>query len=699
MKDDKAILLEIRERYDDGWNGDSQNRIDMESDLQFAAGHHWPEDVRLEREEDGRPCITENHLAQFIRQVANDMRANPPGVKVMAGSGGAEKSVADILTGMIRDIEAKSKTQRPYVTAGASAARCGIGHWRILTDYTGPTSFEQEIRLEPIYNPFAVVWDPTAITATREDANWCFVIEEMSRDEFARQYPKAHAISFDSKDSETWAPGWMNAETDTIRVAEYWRKVKEPATVCLLMDGSSGFKDDLPKEMHQMIVSERESDRVKVEVIKTNGVEVLEKAQEFPSRYIPIIPVVGEEYSVGAKMVRHSVIRFAKDSQTMHNYWLSTQTEHLALQPKAPFIATAKQVQNYADIWKTANTSNHSVLLFDVDKDAPTMLPSRSQPPASSSAFAEQINRANEGMKNTTGIHDASLGMGGNETSGKAIMARQREGDVGTFEFRDNLNASVEHTGRILVELIPVIYDTPRMQRILGEDGAEDFAEINKPMVDPQTGQQMMDPKTGKQKIENDLKLGEYSVQVRSGPSFTTRRQEAAESMLQFVQTMPQSASLVMDLVAKNMDWPGADEFAERFKKMLPPQVAEQDDTDDPEELQKRQAAQQSAAQQQQMQQRAMDAEIGEKEAKTAKAGADARKSDAEAIQTQMETMMQSGQLQQMIGQLVAAQVQQALQSIAPPPMPMGQQPMMQPAPMEQPQPMPPPSNGGQGPY
>ena len=689
MSDDLGILKEIRDRYDEGWTADISNREAMESDLLFVAGNQWPEDVRLERETDGRPCITENHMPQFVRQVANDMRANPPAVKVIAGSGGAEKSVADILTGMVRDIEAKSKTQRPYVTAGASAARCGIGHWRILTDYTSPTSFEQEIKIEPIHNPFAVVWDPVAVTATREDANWCFVVDELSEDEFARQYPKANAISFDNKDSELWASGWLNATRKTVRIAEYWRKVSKKAVAVQMMDGTTLFEDELPQGYAPMIAQKRDSERTVVEVIKTNGHEILEKAQEFPCRYIPIIPVVGEEYSVGDQKVRHSVIRFAKDSQTIHNYWLSTQTEHLALQPKAPFVATAKQVAAYSDIWKTANTSNHSVLIFDVDKDAPNSRPMREQPPASSAAFSEQIARAGDGMKATTGIHEASLGQQGNEKSGVAIQARQREGDVGTFEFRDNLNASVEHTGRILVELIPKIYDTPRMVRILGEDGAEDFAEINKPTMGPD----------GQQKIENNLKLGEYGVQVRSGPSYTTRRQEAAESMLQFVQTMPDAASIVMDLVAKNMDWPGADEFAERFKKMLPPQIAEEyeDETDDPEELQKREAKKQAAAQQQQMQQRGADAEIGEKEAKAAKAQADAQKSSAEAIQTQMETMMQSGQLQQMIGQLVAAQVQQALQSIAPPPMPMGQ-PMMQPAPMEQPQPMQPPTNGGQGP-
>jgi DNA-binding TFAR19-related protein (PDSD5 family) len=672
-----TFLKEVRERYDLGWSADIRNREAMESDLRMVAGDQWPEDVRLEREgaTQPRPCITENLLPQFVRQVGNDMRANPPAVKVIAGSGGASKPVADILTGMVRNIEARSATLRPYVTAGVSAARCGIGHWRVLTDYTGPTSFEQELKIEPIHNPFAVVWDPCAVAATREDANWCFVIEEMSEDEFEAQYPKAKPVSFDGKDNEAWFSAWLNGSRKTIRVAEYWRKVREPAKVCLMMDGSSVWKDELPKEMHGLIVRERESDRVRVEVTKTNGFEVLEETQAWPGRHIPIVPVVGEEYSVGEQRVRHSVIRFAKDSQQLYNYWLSTQTEHLALQPKAPYIATAKQVAKYADIWKTANTDNHSVLIYDADSEAPNSRPQREMPPQGSIAFTEQVRRAADSLKATTGIYEASLGEQGNEKSGKAIMARQREGDVGTFEFRDNLNASVEHTGRILINLIPIIYDTHRIERILGEDGEEDFAELNKPVLD-QYGQPVMNPQTGQPELENNLAAGEYGVFVRSGPSFTTRRQEAAESMMQFVQTAPQSAQMVLDLIAKNMDWPGADEFAERFKKMLPPNL--QPETDDPEEQAQRQAAAQQAAEAEQVQKRGVMAEIAEKEANAAESQADARKAAAEAAQTQMETMLQSGQMQQFVQAAVESQVRQILAAMQPQPpqpapMPMGQ--------------------------
>lgn len=658
MKQDPALLQEVRENYEEGWSADIDNRIAMESDLRFNAGEQWADDVRLERQSDNRPIITENRCPQFVRQVANDMRANPPAIKVLPTSGGANKAVADIMTGMVRNIEADGNTRRPYIVAGTSAARCGIGHFRVLTDYVSPRSFDQKILIRPIDNPFAVVWDPTSTTTTREDADWCFVIEEMKDEQFARMYPNAQPVSFDNKDAEGWSARWLNASKNTIRVAEYWRKRYEDDTLCLYADGRTAFKSEKEKvaayrEAEIPVVDERPTERIIVECIKTNGHEILEEAEEWPTPHIPIVCVPGEEYSVGEHRVRHSVIRFAKDSQVLHNYWLSTQVEHLALQPKAPYVATAKMVAKYQSIWKNANKKNYSVLVYDPDKDAPGMKPQREAPPQSSQAFSEQIMRASDGMKATTGVYDAALGQQGNETSGKAIQARDHQGDVSTFEFRDNLNAAVEYAGKILVKLIPIIYDTHRMERILGEDGSDDFEEINKPVIDQQTGEQ---------RVENDLSLGEYDAQVSSGPSYTTRRQEASESMLQFVQTNPQAAQVVMDLVAKNMDWPGADEFAERLQKLLPPNMLP--DTDDPEEQQQRQQAAQQAQQAAQKQERAQNAEIAETEAKAAK-------TQAEAMQTQLETAMQSGQVQQMIGQIVEMQVQQILSQMTAPQIPM----------------------------
>jgi hypothetical protein len=392
------------------------------------------------------------------------------------------------------------------------------------------------------------------------------------------------------------------------------------------------------------------SERTAVYSLKTNGIQILEEPQEFAVPMIPIVPVIGEEFAVGDKKIRHSVIRFAKEPQQLYNYWLSTQTEHLALQPKAPYIATNAMVAKYQGVWKTANTSNHAVLVYDPDPNAPGMRPQREQPPASSPAHTEQVLRARDAMKATTGIYDAGLGSQSNETSGRAIMARQRESDVGTSEFLDNLAASVSYTGKILLKLIPKIYDTPRLVRILGEDGAEAFKQINQPYPDPVTGEVK----------EFNLALGEFEAQVSTGPSYTTRRQEAAESMLAFVQTAPQSAQFVMDLIARNMDWPGADEFAARFKKALPPNM--QPDPSTPQEQEVVKAAQQKAEEAEQIAKRGQMAQIMKTEADTADKQAETAKTELEAKQLALELMMQNGALQQ----IVQEQVQAALASMFP---------------------------------
>ena len=648
------LLKEIRDNYDAAIEGDRKNREEAEVDLQFLAGKQWPEEVRLERESDNRPCITENNLPQFVRQIVGDMRAMRPAIKIIPDGNGATKEVAEIQTGIIRDIEAKAASGRPYLTAGASAARCGIGHWRVLHDYEDDKTFDQCIKLESIENPFAVVWDPLSGSKTRGDANYCFVTDLMPEEVFKLAYPDAHVTSFDV--SEQWSSHWYDKAHNSVRVAEYWRKKPVQKRLLRLVDGQAVFEEQLPPEALSMVVDQRVVDTFVVEVIKTNGYEILEPPREWATKHIPIVAVVGEEFEVGEGRVRHSAIRFARDPQQLYNYWLSTQTEHLALQPKAPFIATAKQVAKFKQDWKEANEKNRPVLLYEVDGQAPP--PQRQSPPASSGAMSEQLMRAANAMKSTTGIYDAGLGARSNEQSGKAILARQRESDVGTSEFLDNLAASIAYTGEIIIELIPHIYDTERQIRVLSEDGSETFEEVNKRLQTPEG-----------EKLINALFIGKYGVNVTTGPSYTTRRQEAADSMMDFMRVNPQAGQIVMDLVAKNMDWPGADQFAERFQKMLPPQI--QPDTDDPEELQKRQQALQQAAQAAQIQRRGIVAEIAEKEGKAAKTMADAQKTaaetanvasdtrltDVETAQKQLELMLQSGALQGLVQQMVAQQI------------------------------------------
>lgn len=611
--EDRDLLLEIRTRRDEAQEADEDNANAAKHDLKFLSGDQWPDSIKQEREADDRPVVTENDLPQFVRQVVGDMRSQRPSIKVNPDGDGAEKEVAEIYTGLIRDIEAKAATKRPYITAGASAARCGIGHWRILTDYESDQSFDQCIKLEPIDNPFAVLWDPLATAITREDAGYCFVTFLLSEEEFKRQYPEAKVVDFES--TESWANDWLDRSSNSVRVAEYWRKKPKKRKLVELGDGFIGFEDDLKRQgllnAATAIRREREVDSFEVECIKTNGFEVLEEPSIWPTRHIPIVAVVGEEYNVGEKRVRHSVIRFAKDSQQMLNYWLSTQTEYVALQPKSPYIATAQQIAAYKTDWVEANIKNRPVLLYEhVNGVAP---PQRAQPPLSASGIADQIMLTKEAMRSTTGIYDAGLGKKSNETSGVAIAQRQRESDVGTSEFLDNLAASIAYTGEIIVDLIPHIYDTARQVRVLSEDGAESFKDINQRMATPEG-----------EKLVNALTRGKYAVTVTTGPSYTTKRQEAAESMLAFVQANPQAASIVLDLIAKNMDWPGAEQFAERFKKTLPPNL--QPESDDPKEQEARQAAAAQAQEAEQVQKQMVALEMGEKEAAIMKTKAEAQK-------------------------------------------------------------------------
>jgi hypothetical protein len=165
-------------------------------------------------------------------------------------------------------------------------------------------------------------------------------------------------------------------------------------------------------------------------------------------------------------------------------------------------------------------------------------------------------------MHDTTGMQQASLGKKSNEKSGRAIMARQHEGDVANYTFYDNLGRAMRYQGRVLVDLIPKIYDTPRIIRILGKDGMEQSVPINQQFKD----------KDGMDKLY-DLTVGKYDVSVTIGPSFTTEREEAAENMMTLIGAVPQAGMLISDLLVKNLDWPGADEISKRLRLLLPPEL------------------------------------------------------------------------------------------------------------------------------
>ncbi|MBL4753624.1 MAG: hypothetical protein JKY52_08550 [Flavobacteriales bacterium] len=666
--DGSGFMQKVRERAETAWESDRENREAARDDLKNLAGDQWPELERQKRDQEKRPYLTFNKLSASVRQVTGDLRSNRPSIKVKPVDGGADKDIADTYSGIIRNIEMRSKPGKPYITAGIQAASCGIGNFRIETDYVHSNTFDQDAIIRPIHNPFAVVWDPLARLSTRADARFCFVNERMGREEFKSRWPKAQIVDWDKFENEDTVDQWFDEKT--VRVAEYWEKTPVTKTIARLANGEMVTLEDLSEEEREevepFIKEQRERESHKVQMWTVSGLEILDGPEEWATPDIPIIAVAGEEIVSDDKVTRVGVIRHAKDAQRMYNYWNTANTEFVALAPKQPYIATVDQIAGFADDWKNANSDNKALLVYNADPRAPGA-PQRQTPPMPSSGMISAMQFASDDIKATTGIHDASLGARSNETSGIAIRERKVESDISNNFISDNLSSAVQHAGRILVDLIPIIYDTQRTIRILHEDGSEEFTDINTPNMD------MDGPE-----LINDLSVGKYDVDVQTGPSFGTKRQESAETLMQFGAAFPQASPFIADLVAMNMDWPGAEEIAERLRKMLPEGLVEGDDEDSsPEELQAKQAQAEAAQQQQQLQQAGIALQMAEMQAKVEKLQSEAQENSADTANKQADTAqkvldmaMQTGQFEQMVRSHIAQQLVDVLnqQSIAPAP-------------------------------
>lgn len=573
---DKDTITDALEAFKAASESEAKNRQAWVDDMRFARlGEQWPEKAKRQRELEGRPCLTINRLPAFIRQVTNDARQNRPMIRVHPVGDGADQETAEILNGLIRNIEYTSNADVAYDTALDHAVTGGFGYFRICTDYAADDVFEQDICIERVANPLTIYGDPESTGADSSDWNSAFVTETYTEAAFEKKFgKKAPKIDWEG-DSNDKNRLWFGQEG--IRVAEWWKRDDVSALLLKLSDGTVIFADKY-EELRPILeplgivpVQDRQTITKRVTQYILNGAEVLEK-NDWKGRYIPIIPVYGDEVLVEGERTLVSLVRFAKDPAQMYNYWRSASTELVALAPKAPFIGPKGAFKTDAAKWASANTVSHAYIEYDG-----AMPPQRQGfvgPPAG--AIQEALNAADD-MKSIMGLYDASLGARSNETSGRAILARQREGDVSTFNYIDNLSRAIRHAGRVIVDLIPHVYNTERIIRTINEDGTNRKVPINQPTQAEQQkaagdqAQQMQ----GMVRIY-DLTTGKYDVTCEAGPSFTTKREEAAAQMVEFIRAYPNAAPLIGDLLAKNLDWPGADDIAERLKAMLPPQVTGQ---------------------------------------------------------------------------------------------------------------------------
>ena len=560
---DNDILEEAKERLQQCQEADRDNRRNAAEDMRFAIGEQWPAEWKRQREAEDRPALTINRVQQMVKQVVNDMRQNRPAIKVHPVDSGADVAVADILSGIIRHIETSSNASDAYDTAAECAVTMGTGYIRILTEYEGD-GFDQCILIKRVRNPFTVFYDPMASNADGSDARFALVIDDIPREEFKSSYPDCKEVDYET---DVDKPDWITEET--IRIAEYFAIEEETDTLYLLADGTIAKRSDMPAPPPKLeIKKQRELIAKKVMWYKLTGVEILDR-KEWPGQYIPIIPVYGEEHDIEGEVIRFGIVRHARDPQQIYNYSRTSAVEQVALAPKSPYIIAEGQVEGYEDLWETANSVSHAYLPYKPTTVAGTQvaMPQRQAFTGVPVGAISDLQLAAEEIKAVTGIYDASLGNRSNETSGVAINARNKQADNATFHYTDNQGRSIRFVGRQLVDMIPRVYDTPRVARIVGIDGAEEMKQINTP--DPMTGQ-----------IINPLDVGRYDVTVDVGPSYQTRRIEAADSMIHFLQAYPPAAQVIGDLVAKAMDWPDSEAIAKRLKVMLPPQILQADQED-----------------------------------------------------------------------------------------------------------------------
>jgi hypothetical protein len=556
-------------------------RTSFVEDYKFAEadadnGFAWPDAVRRNRDIDERPCLTVNRTRQHNLQIINDSKQNKPGIVIRGTGNGATYESAKTYESIVRNIEYQSNAQTAYSTATEFQVKCGIGWIRVTREYRDEESFEQDLFIRRVNDPLSVYCDPDAKEADKSDMKFCFVFDDVLKDDFEDAYP-------DLKDFNDNALGIGGITSkDHIRVVEYFRKLEIKDELAAMRNPQTGQmetirRSKLPSDIWKDITADKTIQRrpityTKIERYLIVGDQIAEQTDEL-GKYISLVPVIGEETIIDGKLDRKGHTRALKDPGRIYNFWTSSAVEHVALQGKTPWVAPAQAIEDYEGYWNTANRVNHSVLPYNAFDDAGNALPAptRTQPPEYGPAYLSGMQVAVNEMMMVSGQYQPQMGEPSNERSGKALAERQRQGDNATYHFIDNLGVALRHVGRILLDQIPLVYDTKRAMQILALDGTDFEIEI-----DPQAKQSYLEHLNHDQEVVKRIfnpKLGKYDVQADIGPAYGTQRQQMFDALTTLIAQAPDMANLVGDIWMRAADFPGADEAAERFKRMLPPQA------------------------------------------------------------------------------------------------------------------------------
>ncbi len=600
----RMFLDQAMRRFQMAVDAEVYNRTQGLQDALMVDGEgQWDDDIRGKRLRKRRPCLTLNRFIPMIAHVANEQRMSRPAIQIDPVGGGADPDSAEIRQGLIRHIEIDSSAETVYDNAFERMIEKGWSWFRIVTDWESPKSRHQVIRVEGFTNDFCVYSDPTAEDPTRKDMKWGFVVYDMPRGEYIAQYPNSQAaglMNFSSIGDN--APGWIT--TDSIRVAEYYYLDQQKATLVYLVGQNEGVWLDeiesrdglwyniqelaemdegrrppeqvlpIPVETKDGELVTRESYKETPKWAKINAVEILDGDSDEPSKntagrkiagkYIPLIMVCGRERWVKGVRRLSGMVRNNREAQRMYNYLASGFVEAVALAPKAPYVAAAGQVEKYKKIWDTLNEENWPYLMYDPitinQQNVPPPQRQSVEPPVV--ALLQGLNQFDNILKIGFNIFDASLGSAKSDQSGKAIAGLQARSDSANYNWIDNSRRSMVYAGQVILEMIPDIYDAPRIITIDRADKKEQIT-INQEFAGPD----------GKKK-SYDMTTGKYSCTVSLG-QYASKREKAVQSLTDVAKNVPAVSLALLPLILENMDSPMAKEAAAIIKRMQPPNLQE----------------------------------------------------------------------------------------------------------------------------
>jgi len=581
------VVAEAKRRWDLVCEWESSSRERFINDIKFAEAdsdnaYQWPNAIRRARDVDQKPCLTMNITRQHNLQIINEGKQSKSGIKVRATGGGASVDSAKVAQQIIRHIEYNSKAAAAYSVARSWQVKGGIGWWRLKTDYAGPDTFDQEIYIEAILDPLSVYCDPDCKQPDKSDMRYAFVYAIMAKDEFRENYPQyAEKARLSPLGANTSGDNDLLA-ADHVRICEYYRKTREEDLAISFIDPATHGRKTarrslLPKEVVSALLDDpltrtRAVWNEKIEWYLIAGEEVIDST-DWPGKYIPLIPVIGEETIIDGQLDRKGHTRAMKDAQRMFNYSASGQVEFVSMQGKTPWIAPVAAIEELETYWNSANTENHSVLPYKhVDEDGtPIPAPTKPPPPSASPGLQTGMETAFNQMMMTSGQWQNQMGMMGNERTGEAISRRQEQGDKATYHFHDNFRDAIVNCGRQILDLIPKVYDTKRLMLIQSEE--EDDIELE---IDPSARQAYLEKLGQDQKVVKRIfnpGIGEYDVQADMGPAYGTKRQETVDAMTLILTQAPNLTPIIGDLLLGSMEFEKGIEAAQRLKRMVPPQA------------------------------------------------------------------------------------------------------------------------------